>query len=157
MFSRTDGNCARDFTLGSQDFLSTSLASSSPLSSEWLCIQRSASTISAGYVAAARICATSASGYKAIGATSCCNSCAVCCTGCVGACVCVLDWPVKPKDSASVVNCTSKQQRSKVKICLTNFMAYSPVQKNHIFLIVKSESNQFREPSSARRANLLPA
>src|SRR5580692_5488594 len=48
MFSRTDGNCVRAFTLGSQGCLSTSFASSSPLSLEWLCIHRSASTISVG-------------------------------------------------------------------------------------------------------------
>src|ERR1700732_3775666 len=48
MFSRTDGNCAMAFTLGSQFCLSTSLARSSPLRLEWLCIQRSASTIWVG-------------------------------------------------------------------------------------------------------------
>src|ERR1700676_79126 len=74
MFSSTEGNCASAFTLGSQSCLSTSLASCSPLRFECLCIQRSASTICVGYVAAARICATRASGYNAIGATSCCNS-----------------------------------------------------------------------------------
>src|ERR1700730_2114501 len=74
MFSSTEGNCASAFTLGSQSCLSTSLASSCPLRFECLCIQRSASTICVGYVAAARICATRASGYNAIGATSCCNS-----------------------------------------------------------------------------------
>src|SRR3984893_11333919 len=47
---------------------------------------------------------------------------------------CSLDWPAGPKDSACAVNRTSKQQRSKVKTCLDNFMAYSPVQKwDHSF------------------------
>src|SRR6266403_5927031 len=127
MFSRTDGNCAMAFTLGSQSCLSTSLASLSPLSPACLCIQRSASTISVGYVEAARICATRASGYKAIGATSCCNSCGDCCAGGVGDCS--LDWLIGPYESACAVNCTSKKQRSRVKACLDNFMANSPVQK----------------------------
>src|ERR1700680_99550 len=96
MFSRTEGNCVRAFTLGSQDCLSTSPPSFSPLRSEWLCIQRSASTISVGYVEAARTCATRASGYKAIGATSCCNSCGDCCTDGVGDCP--SDWPWGPKE-----------------------------------------------------------
>src|SRR5260221_11468228 len=74
IFSRGEGNCAMAFTLGSQSCLSNCLASSSTFSLEFLCIQRSASTICVGYVEAARICATKASGYKAIGATSCCSS-----------------------------------------------------------------------------------
>src|SRR3984893_18903481 len=53
-------------------------------------------------------------------------------TGAVGGCS--LDWPAGPKDTACAVNRTSKQQRSKVKTCLDNFMAYSPVQKwDHSF------------------------
>src|SRR6266481_5259502 len=110
MFSRTDGNCTMAFTLGSQSCLSTSLASLSPLSSVCLCIQRSASTISVGYVEAARICATRASGYKAIGATSCCNSLRDGLTGESGDCS--SDWLSGPEDSACALNRTSKQQRS---------------------------------------------
>src|SRR5229473_6614062 len=127
MFSRTEGNCAIAFTLGSQSCLSTSLASLSPLTSECLCSQRSASTICVGYVEAARTCATRASGYNAIGATSCCNSCGDCCTA--GAGDCSLDWPVGPWELACVVNWTSKQPTSPIKTCVVNFMfmAHSPV------------------------------
>src|SRR6266403_845805 len=152
MFSRTDGNCAMAFTLGSQSCLSTSLASLSPLSPACLCIQRSASTISVAYVDAARLCATRASGYKAIGATSCCNSCGDCFAG--GVVDCVLDWPVGPKDSACAVNRTSKQQRSRTKTCLDNFMTYSPVQNWDRPLTVKTVLRQFREPSSTPLRNL---
>src|SRR6266478_6541548 len=88
--SSTNGNWVRAFTLGSQGCLSTSLASSAPVKVGWLCIQRSASTISAGYVEAARICTTRASGYRAIGATSCCRSWGDDLTG--GAGDCSSDW-----------------------------------------------------------------
>src|SRR5437879_2786110 len=71
--------------LGSQSCLSTSSLSCCPFSSGCCCIQRSASTISVGYVEAARICATNASGYRAIGATSCCNCSGVCCAAWIGA------------------------------------------------------------------------
>src|SRR6267143_2302639 len=155
MFSRTDGNCVRAFMLGSQGCLSTSFASSSPLRLEWLCIHRSASTISLGYVEAARICATRASGYKAMGATSCCSSWGECCTGAAGDCS--LDWPVGPKDSACAVNRTSKQQRSKDKICLDNFMANSPVQNcNHLFSF-KSVIRKLHSSSSSRQGASLAA
>ena len=43
------------------------------------CTQRSASTICSGNVDAARICATSESGYSAIGATNCRNCSGCCC------------------------------------------------------------------------------
>src|SRR5467141_2478510 len=143
MFSRTDGNCTMAFTLGSQSCLSTSLASLSPLSPACLCIQRSASTICVGYVEAARICATKASGYKAIGATSCCNCWGDCFTG--GADACSLDWPVGPRDSACAVNRASEQQRSKIKTRLNNFMAYSPVQNRDHPLDVKPVLKQFHK------------
>src|SRR6266481_5295921 len=120
MFSRTEGNCAIAFTLGSQSRLSTSLASLSPLRSECLCIQRSASTISFGYVEAARTCATRASGYRAIGATSCCNSCGVCPVA--GLCDCGPDWLAEVYAPACAVNCTSKQQTSATKIRFDNFI-----------------------------------
>src|SRR5229473_7226350 len=152
MFSRTEGNCARAFTLGSQSCLSTSLAKFSPLSSECRCIQRSASTISVGYVEAARICATRASGYKAIGATSCCNSLGDGLAGEAGDCS--SDWPVGPKDSACAVNCTSKQQRSRIKTCLDNFMTYSPVQNWDHPLGVKPVLNRLHAPSSTALRNL---
>jgi len=74
MLARTEGNCVSAFTLGSQGILSTAWASASPFRFVFCCIQRSASTISVGYVDAARTCATKASGYRAIGATSC-SSC----------------------------------------------------------------------------------
>src|ERR1700731_1702898 len=126
MFSSTEGNCVMAFTLGSQDCLSTSLASSSPFRLEWLCIQRSASTISVGYVEAARTCATRASGYKAIGATSCCNSCGDCCAA--GVAGCSVDWLVGLYELARAFGCTSKQQKSTHKTCLDGsiFMATSP-------------------------------
>src|SRR6267378_4919054 len=152
MFSRTEENWVTAFTLGSQGCLSTSFASSSPLRLEWLCIHRSASTISLGYVEAARICATRASGYKAMGATSCCSSWGECCTGAAGDCS--LDWPVGPKDSACAVNRTSKQQRSKDKICLDNFMANSPVQNWDHPLGVNPSLKQFHKPSSTAFRNL---
>src|SRR5260370_28405765 len=130
MFSRSEGHCAIAVTLGSQSCLSTSLASLSPLRSECLCIQRSASTISVGYVEAARICATRASGYRAIGATSCCNSLRDGLTGESGGWS--FDWLIEPYASACAVNPTSKQQRSTTKTCLESFitfMANSPVRK----------------------------
>src|SRR4029077_14659057 len=114
-----------------------------------------ASTISAGYVDAARICAIRASGYNAIGATSCCSSCGVCCTGVVGAGAGSLDWPVGAKDSACAVNRTSKQQRSRLKICFDNFMTYSPVQKSDHFLGVRLMLKYFREPSPTAARKLL--
>src|SRR6266436_8914297 len=152
MFSSTEGNWARAFTLGSQSCLSTSLANSSPLRLECLCIQRSASTISVGYVEAARICATRASGYKAIGATSCCNSLGDGLTG--EADDCSSDWPARPKDSACAVNCTSKQQRSRIKTCLDNFMTYSPVQNWDHPLGVEPVLKKFHKPSSTALKNL---
>src|SRR4051812_45660634 len=69
-FARTDGNCVSALTLGSHDCWSTACARACPVRPEFCSIQRSASTISVGYVHAARICATSASGYSAMGATS---------------------------------------------------------------------------------------
>src|ERR1700693_5898180 len=113
MFSSTEGNCASAFTLGSQSCLSTSLANSWPLRLACLCIQRSASTIWVGYVAAARICATRASGDKASGATSCCNSLGDGLTGEAGDCS--PDWPVGPKDSACAVERANKKQKKKDK------------------------------------------
>src|SRR5260370_8985635 len=92
MFSRTEGNCVIAFTLGSQFCLSTSFPKSSPFRLECLCIQRSASTICVGYFEAARICDTNTSGYNAIGATICCNSCGDCFTGGAGAWL--LAWPL---------------------------------------------------------------
>src|ERR1700732_4827791 len=126
MFSSTDGNCASAFTLGSQSCLSTSLASSCPLRFECLCIQRSASTICVGYVAAARICATRASGYNAIGATSCCNSSGDDLTG--EADDCSPDWLCGPLDSARAVNCTSKPQSSTAETCFNNFILMATLQ-----------------------------
>src|SRR5438105_5775974 len=78
MFASTEGNCVIALTLGSQDCSSTAWASCSPFNSECCCTQRSASTISVGYVEAARICATSASGYSATGATNCSNCSGLC-------------------------------------------------------------------------------
>src|SRR6267378_6921916 len=80
MLARTEGNCVSAFTLGSQGILSTAWASASPFRFVFCCIQRSASTISVGYVDAARTCATKASGYRAIGATSCSSCWGDCCT-----------------------------------------------------------------------------
>ena len=54
----------RAFTLESHGCLSTACASAVPFRPECCCNQRSASTISVGLAAAARICAISASGYK---------------------------------------------------------------------------------------------
>jgi hypothetical protein len=49
-------------------------------------MKRSASTICVGYAEAARICATSASGYNAIGATNCCSCSGVRLADCGWAC-----------------------------------------------------------------------
>src|SRR6267142_1876919 len=68
-----------------------------------------------------------------------------------------LVWPVEPKDSACAVNRTSKQQRSKIKTCLDNFMAYSPVQNcNHLFSF-KSVIRRLHSSSSSRQGASLAA
>ena len=66
MFPRTYGNAARTLTLGSQGCWSTALPKSAPFKSGCACTHRSASTTCSGKVDAARICATSESGYSAI-------------------------------------------------------------------------------------------
>src|SRR5205807_2239586 len=48
-----------------------------------------------------------------------------------------------------------KQQRSKVKTCLDNFIAYSPVQNWNHRLAVKSVLKQFHEPSSGALRKLI--
>jgi hypothetical protein len=75
--SSTDGNWVSAFTAGSQDCWSTALASASPVRPEFSLTQRVAATISYGKVEAPTTCATSASGYSAIGATSASSSSAV--------------------------------------------------------------------------------
>src|SRR3954466_10672588 len=86
MLASTEGNCVRALMLGSHSCLSTALASSLPFRFECSCSQRSASTTSGGYVAAARICATSSSGYSAIGATNCSTCSGDCDTTGAGVC-----------------------------------------------------------------------
>jgi hypothetical protein len=65
--------------LGSQDCWPTAWPKASPFKSGCASIHRSVSTTCSGNVDAARICATSESGYSAIGATNCCNCSGVCC------------------------------------------------------------------------------
>ncbi len=79
MFPRTDGNAVSALTLGSQGCWSTAWPKASPFKSGCACSHLSASTTCSGNVDAARICATSESGYSAIGATNCCNCSGVCC------------------------------------------------------------------------------
>src|ERR1039457_1841947 len=89
---RTDGNAASALTLGSQGCWSTACPKASPFKSGFACTHLSAWTTCSGNVDAARICATSESGYSAIGATNCCNCSGACCVyggacaACAGAC-----------------------------------------------------------------------
>src|SRR5215475_1150113 len=76
MLSRTEGNCVRPLMLGSHASWLTALTNASPCKPACCLSHRSASTTWVGYVEPASICATRGSGYKAIGATSCCNSAA---------------------------------------------------------------------------------
>src|SRR6516165_6907946 len=73
MLPSTEGNAVSAFTLGSQFIWSTACPRASPLTSGCCSTQRSASTTCSGNVDAERICATSESGYSAMGATICCN------------------------------------------------------------------------------------
>src|ERR1019366_10519806 len=87
IFPRTDGNAVSALTLGSHGCWSTACPKSLPFKSGCACTHLAASTTCSGNVDAARICATSESGYSAIGATSCCNWSGVCCVCAGGACV----------------------------------------------------------------------
>ena len=75
MLPRTEGNAVSAFTLGSHGCWSTAWPRASPFKSGFACTHRSASTTCSGNVAAAKICATNESGYRAIGATSRCSGC----------------------------------------------------------------------------------
>src|SRR5215475_425464 len=73
MLSSTEGNWVSALILGSHGCLFASAASCSPFEPGLSRIHRAASTTWVGYVAAARIWPTNASGYRAIGATNCCK------------------------------------------------------------------------------------
>src|SRR6516225_7498824 len=70
IMERTDGVATSDFTLSSQPCLSASCLSRSSCMSLCSISQRSACTISSGYVDAINTCASNVSGYSATGATS---------------------------------------------------------------------------------------
>ena len=69
-FSSTLGNCSNAITEGSHSSSCAACCSGSPVRFGLVLTKASAASTWSGYVEAPRICATSASGYKAIGATS---------------------------------------------------------------------------------------
>src|SRR5208283_741263 len=71
--SSTEGNCVRALTLGSQACWSIASASAVPVRFLFCASQLSAYETWSGLVAAAKTCATRASGYRAMGATSASN------------------------------------------------------------------------------------
>src|SRR5271166_2798450 len=73
MSPSTEGKAVSPLMLGSQGCWSTAFARASPLRLACACSQRSASTTCTGKVEAPRTWARRGSGYKATGATNCCN------------------------------------------------------------------------------------
>src|SRR5262252_9228686 len=82
MLFNTDVNCVSAFTLGSHDWPLTACINALPVSDLFCCNQLSATATWSGNVDAARIWATKASGYSAIGDTRLSSSCSVSGTPC---------------------------------------------------------------------------